>query len=418
MKQKKTHLWLTAVIGIVAGFLIGLWVGSQYLPRLQAPQISDLSGEQQDQYISLVALGYEATGDYDAASKQLAQLQAPNLELLISGVLERAVNRGDTPQQLAALAKLALAIGVPEASLSRFLPTPTPVPPTATATAVPATETPTPAPTEPPATATPAESSMADPSATPTELPTATPDLGPQVSTDSTINVRGGPGTAYPVVSSLQSGENASIVAKNPAGDWWQIQLTGGKLGWVYNSVVTVEGDTGDVQVASNIPAPPATATPSATATPTKPAGPDFRIVNRHLWTVEENEGSHSGTSVNCGGRHELNITVVDAAGNPLNGVTLRSLYNGEEHMSGEKGPGMAQWILYAPGNGVKVVRDVDGREVTSDHMDAPTDPRKMTNEELIGAGYCTSDSDCEAFKSLPGCYGHFSWSVTFQRSY
>ncbi len=416
MKQKKTKLWLIAVIGIAAGFLMGLWVGSQYLPRLQQPQISDLTGAQQDEYVSLIAMAYDSTDDYDTASQQLDQLKVPNLQLLLSGVLERAASQGKSPQQLAALAKLALAVGVPEASLARFLPTPTPEP-TATPTATPL-PTQTPVPTEPPATATPVEASMVDPSATPTEIPTATPIPGPRVSTDSTINVRGGPGTAYPVVSSLQSGDNADIIAKNPAGDWWQIQLSNGKQGWVYNTVVSVKGDTNGVPVASNISAPPATPTPAATATPTKPAGPDFRIVNRHLWTVEENEGSHSGASVNCGGRHELNIKVVDAAGNPLNGVTIRSLYNNEEHVSGEKGPGMAQWILYAPGNGVKIVRDVDGRDVTSDNMDAPTDPRKMSNEELIGAGYCTNDSDCEAFKALPGCYGHYSWSVTFQRSH
>jgi hypothetical protein len=416
MKQKKTKLWLIAVVGIAAGFLMGLWVGSQYLPRLQDPQISDLTGAQQDNYVSLVALAYDSTDDLDAANQQLGQLQVPNLQLLLSGVLERAASQGKSPQQLAALAKLALAVGVPEASLTRFLPTATPEP-TATPTATPL-PTQTPIPTEPPPTATPEESAMADPSATPTQPATATPIPGPQVTTDSTINVRGGPGTAYPVVSSLQSGQNADIIAKNPAGDWWQIQLNNGKEGWVYNTVVSVEGETAGIPVASNIPAPPATPTPAATATPTKPAGPDFRVVSRHLWTVEENEGSHSGTSVNCGGRHELNIKVVDAAGNPLNGVTIRSIYNNEEHVSGEKGPGMAQWILFAPGNGVKIVRDVDGRDVTSDNMDAPTDPRKMSNEELIGAGYCTSDSDCEAFKALPGCYGHYSWSVTFQRSH
>ena len=415
MKNPKRNLWLIAIVGVFAGFLMGLWAGSQFLPRLKAAQISDLSGEQQDQYVSLIALGYEATGNLDEANRQLAKLQSPNLQLLLSGVLERASDRGETPEKLSALAKLALALGVPKSTLERFLPTPTPEPPTATPTATPS-PTPVP-PTEPPPTATPAEASMVQPSATPAERPTATAEPKPSVSSDKTVNVRGGPGTAYPVVSSLESGESAVIVAQNKTGNWWQIQLANGELGWVYDAVVTVDGKTADIPVATNIPAPPATATPSATATPTKPAGPDFRIASRRLWSVEENGGSFSGPTSTCGGKHELHIKVVDAAGNPLNGVTIRSLYNDEEHVSGEKGPGMAEWILYAPGNGVYIVRDVDGREVTSEHMEAPTDPRNISNADLISAGYCIDDAQCTATK-YPGCYGHYSWEVVFQRAY
>ena len=402
---------------------MGMWAGSQFLPRLQDVTFGDLSGNDQDRYVSLVALSYETTGDFDKANEHLSRLQVPNQQLLVTGVLERAAARGESPQQLAALAKLALALGAPEASLRKFLPTATPAQasPIATSTIKPSpipTSSPTPN-TTPTPTSSPTPNPTPDPTPTPnpTLPPTDTPEPEPVAVSSTTINVRSGPGTAYPVVSSLESGSNALVLAQNQDGSWWQIQLPGGKTGWVSGTVVTVSGAVNDVHVATNIAPPPPTATPAATATPTKPAGPDFRIVSRRLWSVEENGGSFAGVSINCGGKHELHIKVIDAAGNPLNGVTIRSLYDNEEHVSGEKGPGMAEWILYEPGNGVYVVRDVDGHEVSSDAMEAPTDPRSIPNEYLIDAGYCTDDASC-AVNKYPGCYGHYSWDVTFQRSY
>jgi len=411
----KRNLWLIAITGIIAGFLMGMWVGSQFLPHLEEAKFSDLSGEDQDRYVSLVALGYDATGDFNEASAQLTKLQAPNKQLLVSGVLERAAAQGESQQQLSALAKLALALGAPKATLAKFLPTNTPLPPTATP---PSTPTPIPSPTPAPtSTPTPDLAAMAAPTATATSSPTITPEPEPMAMADTTINIRSGPGIAYPVVSSLDEGSSAPILAQNQDRSWWQIQLPDGKTGWVADSVISVNGPIADIPIASNIAPPPATATPAATATPTKPAGPDFRVIFRRLWTVEENGGQRDGTSVHCGARHELHIKVVDAAGNPLNGVTLRSLYDNEEHVTGDKGPGMTEWVLFAPGNGVIVVRDVDGSNVTSESMEASTDPRSIPNSYLIEAGYCTDDASCTASK-YPGCYGHYSWDVTFQRSY
>ena len=36
-------------------------------------------------------------------------------------------------------------------------------------------------------------------------------------------NLRGGPGTSYPVVGGVQAGQVLTIVAQNPAGDWYQL---------------------------------------------------------------------------------------------------------------------------------------------------------------------------------------------------
>ena len=428
MKKKKNNIWLIAIIGVIAGFLMGLWAGSQFLPRLQEPQLSDLSGEQQDRYVGLVAMSYASTGDFDAAVKQLNDLNVPNLELMVSGVLERAAQLGQSPRQLAALAQLALDLGAPRTALSQYLPTPTPLPtPTFTPTMAPAATQPpaqSAAPTATPVLAAAAPTATTPPTATSTStpLPTYTPEPRPMVAAGKQINVRGGPGVNYPVVGAMSNGEDALIVGKNPAGDWWQIELSNGILGWVYDAIVSLKGDAAGVPVASDIPAPPPTSVPAApptATTPPQPAGPDFRLARHHLLTVQENEGFLDGSSVHCGGKHVLRVTVVDAAGNPLNGVTVRSLYTNEEHVTGEKGPGMVEFNLYPPGNGVHIVRDVDGRDVSSDRAEAPTVEQNIPVSDLIAGGYCADAQDCaQKIANNALCHGHYSWDVVFQRSY
>lgn len=262
---------------------------------------------------------------------------------------------------------------------------------------------------------------------TPTaELPTATPELDPVVIAADVINVRDGPGTGFAIVGGLTGGEQAPILGRSDDGSWWQIELANGAEGWVLAQLVSTSGDTSGVAIAANIPTPPPapTVAPRPTAAPTNlpapaaPAAPGFRLVERRLWTVEETGGHLAGTSVNCGEKHELQIVVVDASGAPLNGVTIGSIYNNEEHVTGEKGPGMAEFTLFPPGNGVRVKRDVNGADVSSDSAEAPTDPRAISYGELIAGRFCQNDADCARFVSLPGCYGHYTWTAKFQRNY
>ena len=417
MKNKKTSLWLIAIVGIAAGFLMGLWAGSQWLPRMQAAQLSDLSGEEQDQYVTLVALGYDATGDFENASAQLARLKAPNQALLVSGVLERAAKTDAPAGYLTALARLALALGAPEAALKPYLPTPTPQ---ATATPLPPSPTPAPATGAQP-TATPQPVAQAPTAtATATTPPTATPTPKPMVSADKAVNVRSGPGTNYPVIASLDGGDQAVIVGQNPAGDWWQIRLDNEKLGWVLGSIVTAQGDTGGIPVASNIPAPPPTPTPAPPPTPTAPPKPavDFVVKSVRLWGPQENGGWFDGPSLHCGEKRQLRAIVVDANGQPLNGVTVLGIYSNVEQVTGSKGPGMAEWIL-GDGDGLRVVRDVDGRQVVSEIAEGlVTDPHRISDEAFIAAGYCTDAASCQALRDANACHGHYSWDVTFQRTY
>ncbi|MFN2165024.1 MAG: SH3 domain-containing protein, partial [Anaerolineae bacterium] len=132
------------------------------------------------------------------------------------------------------------------------------------------TFTPSPAvtdtPTSPPPTPTPADTPTPAATDTPTETPTDTPEPPtptpePQpvavVSGSNQVNVRSGPGTAYPVQGRVARGTELEIVGRNDAGDWWQVCCVDDQEVWIVARLVTVQGDTGSVEVAANIPPAP-----------------------------------------------------------------------------------------------------------------------------------------------------------------
>jgi uncharacterized protein YraI len=312
------------------------------------------------------------------------------------------------------------------------------------ATAAPATEVVTP--------------SVAAEVPTATVAPTATSIPKALAQASSSMNARSGPGTAYTVVGAINAGEQVEITGKNPQGDWWQVLLPSGQPAWLYGALVQTSGDTAAVAVAADIPEPPPTPVPApvaeappaeapaaeapaaeqpaAEAPPTEappaeappaeapapaPAGPDFVMIEKRLWDVWENGGSTNGGSVTCGEKRELRVHVLDAGGNPLNGVAVQAEYGAKEiFVTGAqgKGDGVVEFIL-GRGQDVKVIRDTDGRDVTSDvARGMSTEPAAIPYETLIGAQYCDDDADCKAFVDMPGCWGHYSWTVKFQRTY
>ena len=64
------------------------------------------------------------------------------------------------------------------------------------------------------------------------------PPTGPTVTVNGTMNVRGGPGTNYPVIGTATAGQQYAALSRNAAGDWWQIEYEG-RLAWVYGGLVT-----------------------------------------------------------------------------------------------------------------------------------------------------------------------------------
>ncbi|MEZ4860010.1 MAG: SH3 domain-containing protein [Caldilineaceae bacterium] len=87
----------------------------------------------------------------------------------------------------------------------------------------------------------------------------AVPDY-PSVTSNQIVNLRGGPGTNYPVLGQLNPGANFRVIGKNEGGDWWQVEMSDGQPAWIIDQLVNTLGDLQAVAVAQDIPEPPAPA--------------------------------------------------------------------------------------------------------------------------------------------------------------
>jgi uncharacterized protein YraI len=84
------------------------------------------------------------------------------------------------------------------------------------------------------------------------------------------LNVRQGPGTAYPVVGKLAEGSEVTVDGRNDAGDWWSVCCIAGSdtRGWVSAALVTpnfAAEQAAALPVVASEPAPEATPAPTAT---------------------------------------------------------------------------------------------------------------------------------------------------------
>jgi uncharacterized protein YraI len=125
---------------------------------------------------------------------------------------------------------------------------------------------------------------------TSTPLPitnTPTPSLTPTVSTPiaqalRTVVVRGGPSSTYPVVASLEAGQQLDILGISDDGTWYHVGLPDGTTGWITTTTAMVNtfGNLAGIPIAfaptdtptftpSPTPTDTSTPTPTATNTPT-----------------------------------------------------------------------------------------------------------------------------------------------------
>jgi len=61
--------------------------------------------------------------------------------------------------------------------------------------------------------------------------------------TVSSANLRGGPGTGYPVVAAAFGGDVLEAIGRNGAGDWVQLRLEDGMVVWGSTQIINVDGD-------------------------------------------------------------------------------------------------------------------------------------------------------------------------------
>jgi TolB protein len=151
--------------------------------------------------------------------------------------------------------------------VGRAAPTPTIIPLAAAGTNV--TPTPTTAPTAAPTEALTATPVPVQPTDTP--APSQATALAPEVKgrvTSFGLNVRNGPGTAYPVIGELSLGDSVEVVGKNAAGDWLQIAYNG-QEGWVAAAYTDLTGSLAAVPEASAPPPPPPAPTAAMASRPT-----------------------------------------------------------------------------------------------------------------------------------------------------
>lgn len=157
----------------------------------------------------------------------------------------------------------------------------------------------------------------------------------------------------------------------------------------------------------TNTPRPP-TATPLPSNTPTPSV--DFVFARTRLLSMQENKG--------CRGDHNFYISVVNAAGAAIDGVTVEVFWDGANPplrgISGSKGPGRIDQPVTPGDFRLRVVNDAGaGREISSETsrlMRTGFWPESEW-EELKQAGYPTNDP---AFY----CYGHYSWDVEIRRTW
>jgi hypothetical protein len=160
-------------------------------------------------------------------------------------------------------------------------------------------------------------------------------------------------------------------------------------------------------------PGPPTnTPEPTATPEPTKPPI-DYALAEAYLIP----NPSYGG----CPGAHSIFVTIVDVNGNPMDGVFVEDTGHAvPPKVSGEKGPGKLEYDLWKNGFSLYVSKNPDGSPTTSDiTAKLSSVDEDIPNEWLIQANYCRDMADCLQRKSTNQlCRGHYSYNVTFKRTY
>lgn len=202
----------------------------------------------------------------------------------------------------------------PTAVVRIIPPTHTPMP-TFTATAPLSAEVVIPAATNTPAAQViePQQPDPAAPTATPIP-PSPTPTPAPQVViSGATVNVRSGPGTAYPRVGEVNNGHTSAILGRNSDASWVLINIPDGQ-GWVYSNLAQLQGDVNSVPVSQVAPPPPTPTPPPPpppTATPV-PAGPTYPYKISNIFSQPN------------GGITQIRGIIRDSAGNGVDGLRVR----------------------------------------------------------------------------------------------
>ena len=178
---------------------------------------------------------------------------------------------------------------------------------------------PTPAPVEPTAAST---EPTVEPTTAPeesTEADTASSESGDTTVTITIVqdmNVRGGPGTNYPVIGPGPAGATSNVVGRNSDNSWLQVEYPPGSggTGWLYTELVQVAGNPENVAVAQVEAPPPAAAPAEQAPQPAEPAPPP---APSYQFTPTGWHASENAAIVHFKGR------IHDEFGNLVNGYSV-----------------------------------------------------------------------------------------------
>jgi hypothetical protein len=140
-------------------------------------------------------------------------------------------------------------------------------------------------------------------------------------------------------------------------------------------------------------------------------------VANQRLISNEENGGSSpDGSVAGCGMGHSVYITVLDKDLKPLNGIVVGDTYNNVEEVTGSRGVGRCEFLLWSNTMAFIVKRHINGQPFSSEE----TFPFSARDElipvaVLIGAHYCANYDECTQRIAANGlCRGHYSYEATF----
>lgn len=166
---------------------------------------------------------------------------------------------------------------------------------------------------------------LGDASATPdvnvSETPATTEDACHVVVNNvSSVNVRAGNGTQFAIIGTLTSGSSLPALGRLSGGDWVQVRLNNGGVGWVAASVSRLEGDCGTLPiVAAPLNAPLAATQPAPTQPPLAGSGAVPTVI------VPTTVSTTFPTTIptEAPPLPDISVQIVIAADEPPNGVTL-----------------------------------------------------------------------------------------------
>jgi hypothetical protein len=106
------RFFFSIVIGVIAGVLVGLFIGWQVAPvEYTDSPISALAQSYQDRYTIMIAGGYIADGDVDGAIERLRLLGEDNIPEFVQRVTERYISNSADLNDIRYLVALAEGLG-------------------------------------------------------------------------------------------------------------------------------------------------------------------------------------------------------------------------------------------------------------------------------------------------------------------